>query len=155
MEAKKELYSHNEFSFRAARGVARFHAALSSHNWQLLRHLHISTLFRTPKQFHMNGSLPPENYQHWNTACEALRTLRKLHSLKIEMVIWNHDRGHDSKPVHHDSLVFIFGALMELKAHSFVVELNMELPVSIRTALGDLPFTITVQERSYDWNTFC
>jgi hypothetical protein len=44
---------------------------------------------------------------------------------------------------------------MELKAHFFVVELNMELPVSIRTALGDTPFAIVVQERSYDSNTFC
>jgi hypothetical protein len=154
LEAKQVLYTENHFRFRGARGVPRLQLVTAPRDWQLLRHVHISTLFRTPMQRFQDCSLPPENYNHWRAACDALRTLADLHSLKIDMTVWNYTRGHDSRPSDHESLMSIFEALVKIKARFFVVELNIELPTSVRHALGGLPFEIADQERPYSWDIF-
>jgi hypothetical protein len=105
-------------------------------------------------QHFQDCSLPPENYNHWRAACDALRTLTDLHTLKIDMTVWNYTRGNDSKPPHHESVMSIFEPLVKIKARSFVLELNIELPPSVRHALGELPFEIVNLERPYNWDIF-
>jgi hypothetical protein len=70
------------------------------------------------------------------------------------MVIWNQARHHDSSPADHDSLMVIFEALMGIKSTTFEIELNIDLPISIREELGTTPFTVTVHERPFDGKTF-
>jgi hypothetical protein len=153
MEAVDVLYTQNHFSFRGARGVIELHSLLASSNWHALRHVHISTLFLTPMARWMNCSLPPENYNQWQTACEALCTLKSLHLLKIDMVVWN-QQDHNSNGVSHEALVFIFKALEKVHAQTFQIELNMELPDSVKEAIGGLHFEISLKERPYDGTLF-
>jgi hypothetical protein len=99
---------------------------------------------------YMDGSLPPENYKQWQTACEALCTLEKLRLLRIDMTVWSH-RTESTNDVQHSALIFIFSALKGVKAQTFQVELNMSLPNEVGHALGTLPFEILLHERTYDW----
>ncbi|KAH7413559.1 hypothetical protein DE146DRAFT_199 [Phaeosphaeria sp. MPI-PUGE-AT-0046c] len=154
LEANELLYTQNTFSFRGARGITRLCQSLPHAHWQLVRHVHISTLFRTPMKRYLECDQMPENYNSWRHACAVLQTLTHLHSLEIGMVIWNQLRHHDSTPADHDSLLAIFGALMDIKAVKFEIELNIELPTSVKAVLGTTPFTITIHERSFDWETF-
>jgi hypothetical protein len=153
MEAIEALYKSNQSSFRGAGGVVRFCELASPHNWQALRYVHISTLFLTPMQFWMNCSLPPENYLHWKAGCEALATLQRLHLLKIDMIVWN-QQDRNLVGIDNDSLLFIFKLLKQVKAQTFQIELNLELPDAVHEALGDVPFELSLHQRPYDWNAF-
>jgi len=113
-------------------------------------------------------SLPPENYNHWQECCQALRTLPKLRTLNIEMIIWNDWRHYnptfldddallpddDSLHSHHVALLFIFRALVGITAEVFHLELNIELPAFVEDAINPRPFEVTVRDRPYDWTAF-
>lgn len=96
----------------------------------------------------------PENYGDWKLACATLQTLDNLHSLAIEMVIWNKTRYHDSSPADHDSMMLIFEPLMEVKSVKFDIELNVEMPRSVTDKLHTIPFRIIPHERPSDEGTF-
>jgi hypothetical protein len=154
MEAREVLYAQNTFSFCGGRGIIRFHASLSRPDWQLIRHIHISTIFRTPWKHYMECVFTPENYGDWKLACETLQTLDNLHTLVIEMVIWNQTRHHDSSPADHDSMMLIFEPLMEVKSVKFDIELNVDLPRLVTDKLHTTPFHIIPHERPSDERTF-
>jgi len=150
------LYSQNCFSFAGARGPIRFHALLSSQNWQLLRHLHISTMFRTSlaRWSILKSNFPPERLEDWQECCRTLETLSLLQMLKVEMVIWTeYGEYNPAEPAEND-IIAIFRPMLEIQAETFDVEVNFPFPQYLDDALGFRPFQIIVHERPYDWETF-
>ena len=96
----------------------------------------------------------PEDYIDWKDTCAALETLTSLRGLEIEIVVWNQGRHHDDLSADRESLMTIFSALMHIKAAKFTIELNIELPQSVKDALGLTPFKLTYIARSFDHSTF-
>jgi hypothetical protein len=157
-EAKEVLYSQNRFSFSSGRGVIRFHSLLPPHDWQLLRHLHISTLFRTPMSQFMSCTQPPESYNNWKECCRVLSTLSKLDTLTIEMTIWNGNGRYDPTLENDNtnafSIIFIFESLMKVKARTFRVESNIPLSTYVKAVLPSRPFEVVVRARPFDFEAF-
>ncbi|KAF1848130.1 uncharacterized protein K460DRAFT_68263 [Cucurbitaria berberidis CBS 394.84] len=153
-EAVEVLYAENHFSFRGARGVVKFQNLIAPPSWHALRYVHISTTFLTPMKHWKRGSLPPENYDHWESGCHALSGLRRLQLLSIDMIVWDQLNHENTDAIEHQSLIYIFGALKAIRARTFQIELNIKLPDQVKNSLGPVPFEILYHERPYDRETF-
>ena len=101
--------------------------------------------------------IPPESYVRWEKACETLSDLDNLHLLSIDFTIWSFGDypDYDShKTVDNDALVFILKCVQSIRATNIEVELNMELPELVKTALAPINMNIKLSERPYNLRVF-
>jgi hypothetical protein len=138
--------------------VLSFRALVAPDSWQTLRYINLSTTLLTPKRRFTTsrGTFPKESYLDWKDACTALATLLELRLLRIEMTIWDQFGYHDihAGTPEPESLIFILGALKQLRAEVYEVELNIDLPEQVVDALGNVPFKILQLKKQYDRETF-
>lgn len=151
VEALDVLYATNRFSVQASEGLRAFHSVTPAPQWAKIRHLEISTLFLTPRtMWSQKGTFPPERMISWTLACEAMKTLRAIRRLFVEMLVWDlYDRVNASA-VDDDSLVAILEPLNELEAPNFTVEMNIAIPDGVLARLGKLAFMPVVRQRPYE-----
>lgn len=160
-EAVEVLYKANYFSFRGMTGTSSFRTLVTPANWNMLRKLHISTTFLTPKYGLMitqnNGlRLPGENYYEWERGCHILGYLLELRVVRFEITFMHKHQLHDSDPlvIDQEPVIFVLGACKLIRAQEFLVELNLELPHTTIQRLSGIPFTILRHSKQYDWKTF-
>ncbi|KAF1836064.1 hypothetical protein BDW02DRAFT_567395 [Decorospora gaudefroyi] len=157
-EAVQVLYSGNYFSFRGLQGLPSFRALVAPSSWHMLRYVHISTAFFTPMKdcSENRATFPLDRYLNWEDGCRMLVSLTELRLLRIEMMIWDlfgyYDRSGGT--VEEQALVFILSALKPVRARTFQVELNLEVPSSVLNALGDVSFELLRTEKLHDRRTF-
>jgi hypothetical protein len=72
------------------------------------------------------------------------------------MIIWDEKIFFDPSrgTVEHEALVYILSALKTVSAHIFRIELNIDLPVPVSTALGSVPFDISRHRKLHDDERF-
>lgn len=104
-------------------------------------------------QFWRSGGFPPENYDDWTAGCEALATLPQLQLLKVDMVILA-QRLRSEIGVDLESVIFILRTLKQVKARQFTVEINFEIPESVKDAIGKVPFDMIHRKRPYGVESF-
>ncbi|KAF2468915.1 uncharacterized protein BDR25DRAFT_230701 [Lindgomyces ingoldianus] len=151
----KILYTANEFSFKGAKGVLALRAVVPTSHWHTIRHVHVSTMFLTPKDYwSKHENYPPENFANWTESCNALQDLRDLRTLRIDIVVYDSfDREHPGA-VDDASLVSILQPLKDIKAQVLEVELNFPIPDTVRRALSKINFTISTKKRPYNTELF-
>ncbi|KAH7079683.1 hypothetical protein FB567DRAFT_449800 [Paraphoma chrysanthemicola] len=149
-EAIGILYESNYFDFHGAFGLLRFQSFIPAHSWQMLRQVNLSTVFLTPIRLcGPNNWIPPEDYDKWDKACYALSTIKSLRCLTIDMTIWNLHDWKTENTVDRDALSRILVPLGSIHAKKFEVELNVEVPDSLRAVLGQSEFTIKQSHRPF------
>jgi len=157
-EAIEVLYAANHFSFRGITGVTSFNNLVSPSCWNMLRKVHISTTFLTPMKHWMDkrGSFPRENYQDWVDGCRTLATLDDLRTLQVEITIRDQCQSFEAnaETVEEAALVWILNSLKLIRAVTFRVTLNIDLPPTVVIALGDVPFQMTHHGKKYDHGNF-
>lgn len=145
------LYATNRFSVQASWGLRAFHSVTPPPQWANIRHLEISTLFLTPHAtWGQKGTFPPERMMSWKLACEAMKKLRAIRYLFVEMLIWDLFDRVNASAVDDDSLVTILEPLNELQARQFTVEMNIAIPDGVLARLGKLAFVPVVRKRPYE-----
>lgn len=77
--------------------------------------------------------------------------MRGLHSLRIEMIVWDHAHVQDTAVVDTESLSFILEPLNKISVPFFEVEMNWPIPNVMLTKLGQLAFTLVVRQRPFDY----
>jgi hypothetical protein len=108
-------------------------------------------MFLTPKAFWPAGPMfPPDNYDHWTNACRALKELKGLRFLCVELVVGDTNFRHLSTTVDDESLLAILQPLNGLRLDIFVVEISLEVNERVRERLGELAFTVVVRKRPYN-----
>ncbi|KAF2803252.1 uncharacterized protein BDZ99DRAFT_399750, partial [Mytilinidion resinicola] len=137
------LYTANHFSLEGARGMLEMRSVVPTPQWHMIRHVHVSTLFLTPRPSWLRSGFPPENYNKWSDGCKALQELRGLRSIRFEFI------GREDGPAEADveSLVSVLEPLKDIKAPSFEVEMNFPIPDPVQAILGDTNFTLRFQQR--------
>jgi hypothetical protein len=119
--------------------------------WHMVRHLHVSTMFLTPRQYWPAGTnFPPDNYEHWAEGCRALKRLRGLRSLCVEMIVGDMHHRQDATTVDDDSLVAVLEPPNRVTAPWFELEINLAVNKRVRERLGDMAFIIVVKSRPYN-----
>jgi hypothetical protein len=101
--------------------------------------------------------IPPENYTDWKEACAALATLDLLQLVTIDMVIWNwYDRirKRNTGFVGPESFIAILQPLKAIKAREMEVELNVQVPESIKEMLKPIDYRIVQRNRQYNFHVF-
>ncbi|PVI01624.1 hypothetical protein DM02DRAFT_561213 [Periconia macrospinosa] len=150
VESLDVLYATNRFSVQASFGLRAFHSVTPASQWARIRHLEISTLFLMPLNIWSGKrGFPPEHLQTWTLACEALKKLRGIRYLFVEMLVWDLFDRVNASAVDDDSLVTILQPLNGLEAPHFVVEMNIAIPKSVLARLGKLAFVSLVKTRRY------
>lgn len=146
-------------NFKGAYGVLRFRSLLPLHNWNRIRRISLSTVFLVPKKlstdlFPPGRALPPENYNAWINACLTIGTLQNLQQVTIDMTIWNYHNYRTTNVIEHDDFICILQPLRSIEAPLFEVELNVEVPEPVRTALGLGTFSYQKRDRPYNSKVF-
>lgn len=93
---------------------------------------------------------PPDNYQQWSDACEALADLRGLLSFHLEIIVWDMYGNGSIELMDEDSLVSILAPLNRITAPRFEVEMNFAIPETVQRRIGTTSFTIVVRQRPWD-----
>jgi hypothetical protein len=155
METIDTLYTANIFSVKGTIGLTTFESVAPPSQWQMIRHLHISTLFLTPKEvMPAHQHFPPDNFTQWPASCHTLKNMRGLRSLQIEIIVWDfHRKG--SAFVDEESLELIFEPLNCISVPYFEVEMNMQMPDSLLAKLGQITFNLVVRQRPFDHVVTC
>lgn len=160
LEAVEILYAVNELNFRGASGVLLLRSQLPESNWNRIRHLSISTVFTVPMRMALPQQyLPPENYTNWKAACEAVGNLKSLHSFTVDMIIknWYDDKPpmeNATKGIEKKAFIAILVPINCINAIEVVVEMNVEIPESVRSMLEPLHYRIEWQHRPYNVRLF-
>tara|TARA_R110002003_G_scaffold534_20_gene20336 strand:- start:546 stop:1100 length:555 start_codon:yes stop_codon:yes gene_type:complete len=154
-EAIGVLYNANTFSFKGAVGVTRFQSLVTVHNWNLIRSMNLSTVFKVPMGISPAlKCIPPENYAEWEKACGVIGTLGGLRRLTVDMTIWNYYDYRTTNTVEDKALIFILSPLKALRVNTMEVELNVALPEVVRSGLEPLNFIIVERQRPYNARVF-
>jgi hypothetical protein len=147
LEAVGILYTANTFSLKGTRGVTAFQSVTPPPQWQMIRHMHISTLFLAPKEYMpAHKHFPPENFNQWPNTCRTLNEMQGLRSLRIEIIIWDFYRK-GSAFVDSTSLEHVLEPLNQIVVPFFEVEMNLAIPDVVLAKLGQLAFVFVEQER--------
>ena len=147
IEAIDILYSANHFSLKGSRGVAAFQSVTPRLQWEQIRHVHISTVFLTPREYYpAHKHFPPDNYHEWPQACAIVGTLSGLRSLRFEITVADVLR----ESIELDTVKAILEPLARLSCPVFEVAMNVAVPDGLVEGFGRLPFTLTVDERQVD-----
>jgi hypothetical protein len=154
-EAIDILYTANHFSVKGGRGLIEMKAVIPTPQWQMIRHLSVSTMFMAPCiYFPGSESFPPDNYQRWSQACQVLQKLRHLRSLYVEINMWDGMDLNNATGADDDSLIAILGPLCHVTAVDFRVELNLDIPITVHAKLNNPTFTVVVKQRPYNTVAF-
>ena len=123
--------------------------------WHVIHNLHVSTMFLAPKRYWpAHEMFPPDNYKQWSEGCQAQEDLRGLHSLRLEIIVWDTHDQKDAAAVEDDSLVSILEPLNRVTAPLFEVEMNLAIPKTVQKRLGTLAFMVVVKQRPYNTIVF-
>jgi hypothetical protein len=98
--------------------------------------------------------LPPENYDAWEQACSIIGTLRCLQKLTIDFTIWNYFDWQTTNTIAQQDVLYILEPLKNIKANIIELELNAQVPESIRAVLEPLNFDIREVQRRYNGELF-
>ncbi|EAT79525.1 hypothetical protein SNOG_13198 [Parastagonospora nodorum SN15] len=155
LEAINVMYTANKFSVKGARGIEAFHSVTPQPQWHQIRHLNISTIFLTPRQYYPEHEwFPPDNYVQWPTSCAIVQSLHGLRSLQVELIVRDtHDRKNETL-VEEEALFSILKPLTLVSAPLFEVEINMAVPETVLKKLGELTFTLVVKYKPYEHSLF-
>jgi hypothetical protein len=147
LEAIGILYTANTFSLKGTRGVTAFKSITPLLQWQMIRHMHISTLFLAPKDYMpAHKHFPPENFSQWPDTCRTLNKMQGLRSLRIEIIVWDFYRK-GSAFVDNMSLGHVLEPLNQITVPFFEVEMNLPIPDVVLERLGQLAFIFVERER--------
>jgi hypothetical protein len=151
IEAIEVLYKANIFSLKGTRGITAFKSVTPLPQWQVIRHIHVSTMFLTPGR-HMpaHKHFPPDNFTQWPITCQTLNEMQGLRSLRIEMIVRDIEYRNGSGSVDDDSLVYILEPLNRISVPIFEVGMNMPIPDGVLAKLGKLTFIPIVRQRSFN-----
>jgi hypothetical protein len=150
LEAIDIMYTANVFSLKGTCGLTAFESVVPMPQWQMIRHLHISTIFLTPKAvMPARKHFPPEDFSQWPLACRTLRDMRGLRLLQIEIIVRDFER-RGSAFVDNESLELILEPLSHISVPLFEVEMNMPMPETLLAKLGHFPFKLAVKQRPYN-----
>lgn len=150
MEGFDVLYSTNWFSLKGSRGITAFKSVTPRIQWEKIRHVHVSTVFLTPKESYPKYThFPPDDYTQWPQACATLGSLCALRSLQIEITVKDTTELPDV-PVEWDTVNQILEPLVHISCPIFEVAMNIVVPDGVFAGFGRLPFTLTVHERQID-----
>ncbi|KAH7079686.1 hypothetical protein FB567DRAFT_449814 [Paraphoma chrysanthemicola] len=154
-EAIDVLYNANTFSLKGAQGIIRFHSMVTPLNWDMIRHVNLSTVFKVPMAISPAlKSIPPEYYSAWERACTLIGTLSGLRILNIDMTIWNYYDYRTTNTMEDKALMSILSPLRVLQINSLQVELNIELPHTVKLALEPYNFDVVQRHRPYNARVF-
>ncbi|KAH7071449.1 hypothetical protein BKA63DRAFT_419611 [Paraphoma chrysanthemicola] len=154
-EAIGVLYNANTFSFKGARGIIRFQSMVTPHNWDMIRHVNLSTVFKVPMAISPAlACIPPENYSDWERACTMIGTLSGLRILTIDMTIWNYYDYRTTNTMEDKALISILNPLKALQISFIEVELNIELPQTVKLVLEPFDFDVVQRHRPYNARVF-
>ncbi|KAF2489952.1 hypothetical protein BU16DRAFT_575483 [Lophium mytilinum] len=156
-EAIDILYTANQFSLKGSTGIVAMLSVVPNPQWHMIRHLHISTMFFTPKRYYSRDAgqrwdFPPDDFNRWSVGCMVLQDLRGLYSLHVDIIVRDSTPPEDPDAVVFETLVSVLGPLKDIKAPVFEVEINLPIPNTVQTALGITNFTLLVHERPYNWD---
>jgi hypothetical protein len=151
LESIEIIYTANTFSLKGTRGITAFKSVIPPPQWQMIRRVHISTMFLTPKRIMpAHGYFPPENFSQWPMVCQTLKDMQALRSLCIEMIVWDIEYCDGSGSVDDESLAFILEPLNRVVVPVFEVELNIPIPDVVLTKLGQITFNLVVKQRPFN-----
>jgi hypothetical protein len=125
--------------------------------WQTIRCIHISTVFEAiGASQELPVLFPPDNIDPWTECCEALAGLSRLRYLHFDIIARNGTRDPHSRLELFIEMLFIaiLRPLKAMKAKDFQVELNVDVPQSIKNSLGVTPFILHTKERPYNHFVF-
>ncbi|KAF2681458.1 hypothetical protein K458DRAFT_309321, partial [Lentithecium fluviatile CBS 122367] len=153
------LYTANRFSLKGSRGILEMRSVTPTPQWHIIRHLQVSTMFVPPMTtwpyvreltaWSPGRRPPPDPYKDWAEACQALRDLRGLESLRVEIIFRNDYNSRGPLMADHE-LVTVLEPLNHVKAPLFEVEMNVCVPETVHEMLGKSAFTTVVKQRPYD-----
>jgi hypothetical protein len=119
-EAIDILYTANYFCLKGARGMLAMKSVVPSAQWHTIRHLHVSTIFFTPKEdYSGHDRFPPENFTRWSDGCKVLQDLSGLHSLRFEIIVRDTEDSAMPAAVDVEALGSILEPLDNIKAPLF------------------------------------
>ena len=151
------LYRGNTFQFRGFHSLLAFAPTLSPVQWNVIRRVHISTLFSEHSFWYPSHDhfLLPDNYYRCQLGCEMLSNLPKLDYFRLEVTFRNDkDDGISINPVQLKALISL---LNEVEAGAFELILEEMPPGELREALNLSKFSIihrkeTYNSEVYSWN---
>ncbi|KAF2023187.1 hypothetical protein EK21DRAFT_81445 [Setomelanomma holmii] len=155
VEAFHVLYDANTFSFNGAACIPRFRSILTVNNWNTIRRMNLSTVFKVPMELSPALKyIPPENYNEWAQNCEVVGTLKGLRWLFIDMTIWNYHDYKTTNTPDDRALIFILSHLRAIPVKFMEVEMNVDISEAVKSALEPMDFTITKRHRPYNTRVF-
>jgi hypothetical protein len=151
LEAIGTLYTANVFSLKGTRGINAFKSVVPIPQWQMIHHIHVSTMFLTPQR-HMpaHGHFPPDNFRDWPIACQILKEMQSLRSLHVQLIMWDIEKCDGSGSIDDDSLTSILTPLNQITVPAFKVEMNISISNGVLASLGHLTFVPVVKERPFN-----
>ncbi|KAF1945550.1 hypothetical protein EJ02DRAFT_338638, partial [Clathrospora elynae] len=154
-EAIEMIYTSNYFSFKGARSVLALRKMVHLQHWQTIRHINISTVFLTPMDlWRRHRPFPPECYEDWERCCTAIRDLRILRSLRLDIIVWDDAECNDSASIDQESFLAILKPFCGTSPPIFEVELNRNIPEHVLQALGTPMFSLIIKRRPYNMVLF-
>ncbi|KAF2114465.1 hypothetical protein BDV96DRAFT_647169 [Lophiotrema nucula] len=152
------LYQRNIFHFRGTPALLAFRSSISMKQWQLIRHVHLSTLYTGDSRWVTQEKYwPPEDPLNWEQCSKLLHQLPNLDSLKLEMIVrWDSWEAVNTSPARKPDRI-LMAALEPLKtitAKVFIIELDMEPSESVWDYLGPVNFVTVIRERKWNLDVY-